>query len=382
MEPERTYPPRGGISQSTRETLVQSLLQGVPPHDIASTCNVSLATVYRYAANILKYGSPLAPSGDKKLGRPRKLTSADEESLLELLLQEPWHQQDELAFWLWCERGALVSRWTVSRTLKRHKWHPDELRAMALERSGEWREGWKNEMKRFVEDDVIFIDETVFNEKTGWRYRGYGPIGQDIRYSADMERGGTWSLCVAGTVNGWLPCKGIKEGYFNTEDFLKWVDTQLIPALTKLEHRPRLIVFDNISIHIDEEITEAVEEAGFLVRFLPPYSPDFNPIELSFSVLKAWFYRNFMTTRNLYGSFGDYLVWSIEQSQCDRFVREQFKHDEGGLYLEEGELQRFYEWISAWEHGAFVEEVVEIRKEDIEMALEAGKQASGSLTTV
>ena len=75
---------------------------------------------------------------------------------------------------------------------------------------------------------------------------------------------------------------------------------------------------------------------------------DFNPIKLSFSVLKAWFQRNYVWTRSNYRSFGDYLVWAIGQSRCDRFAREQFRHAAGGHYLER-ELKRFREWLRVWE---------------------------------
>jgi transposase len=116
---------------------------------------------------------------------------------------------------------------------------------------------------------------------------------------------------------------------------------------------------DNNSTHIDEVIISAIEAEGHIVRFLPPYSPDFNPIELSFSVLKAWFQRNYVWTRSNHRSFRDYLIWAIGQSRCDRFAREQFRHSANGLYLEEGELKRLREWLRVWE-----QETVEMGVED------------------
>ncbi len=288
----------------------------------------------------------------RRLGRPRKLTSADEEVLLGLLLSEGWRQQKELVFWLWCERNLLVHRSTVSRVLKRRKWTQRELRRLSLNQSEALRDAWREEIRRFVAEDLVFIDESIFNEKTGWRHRGYGPIGSDARYPADINRGRTWSILPAMTVNGYLPCTGVKEGYYKTFDVLNWLRTALLPALRQNgDARPRVVILDNVSVHIDAAITEAIEAEGHLVRFLPPYSPDFNPIELSFSVLKAWFHRNYVWTRSLYSNFGEYVVWAIGASKCDRFAREQFRHAAGGLYLEEGELQRFYDWISAWERG-------------------------------
>jgi hypothetical protein len=124
---------------------------------------------------------------------------------------------------------------------------------------------------------------------------------------------------------------------------------------------------DNNSTHIDEATISAIEAEGHIVRFLPPYSPDFNPIELSFSILKAWFQRNYVWTRSNHRSFGDYLVWAIGQSRCDRFAREQFRHSAGGLYLEEGELKRFQEWLRAWE-----QETVEMEAKDWVEEVEEG----------
>jgi hypothetical protein len=115
---------------------------------------------------------------------------------------------------------------------------------------------------------------------------------------------------------------------------------------------------DNNGTHIDEVIINTIEAEGHIVCFLPPYSPDFNPIELSFSVLKAWFQHNYVWTCSDHGSFGDYLIWTIGQSHCDRFAREQFHHAAGGLYLE-GEFERFWEWIRVWER-----ETVETTAED------------------
>jgi transposase len=57
-----------------------------------------------------------------------------------------------------------------------------------------------------------------------------------------------------------------------------------------------VIIMDNAMIHHDEALVELIEETGGKVVYLPPYSPDFNPIETAFSTLKAWFkrYRDFV----------------------------------------------------------------------------------------
>jgi len=46
-------------------------------------------------------------------------------------------------------------------------------------------------MQQFAAKDLVFLDESIFNEKTGWQYRAYKPIRQDIRYPANIQRGRT-----------------------------------------------------------------------------------------------------------------------------------------------------------------------------------------------
>ena len=102
-----TFPPRG-LSRPLRVRVLRFLLLKWSPHDIAAECRVHPATVYRMARNLLQYGGIRAPAV-RKLGRPRRLTTADEDAVLELLLSEGWRQQEEIVFWLWCERGVLTT---------------------------------------------------------------------------------------------------------------------------------------------------------------------------------------------------------------------------------------------------------------------------------
>src|SRR3954467_11431371 len=56
--------------------------------------------------------------------------------------------------------------------------------------------------------------------------------------------------------------------------------------------RNSVLVMDNAKIHHDEELINLIESIGCRVLFLPPYSPDYNPIEIAFSTLKTWFKQN------------------------------------------------------------------------------------------
>ena len=68
--------------------------------------------------------------------------------------------------------------------------------------------------------------------------------------------------------------------------------------MNEFPNKNSVIVMDNAKIHHDEKLVESIKQMGCKVLYLPPYSPDFNPIETAFSSLKAWFkrYRDFAET--------------------------------------------------------------------------------------
>jgi transposase len=117
---------------------------------------------------------------------------------------------------------------------------------------------------------------------------------------------------------------------------------RLLPQCNPYPLPNSVIIMDNASSHCDPIIAEAVHAKGCLIRYLPPYSPDFSPIELSFSVLKAWVRRRF---QELWirgeGSFGDFLLIAIRQSRCDRFTENHFRHSGNGGYIFEGDMEAF-----------------------------------------
>lgn len=184
-------------------------------------------------------------------------------------------------------------------------------------------------------EQLVFIDETLFNETTGWRHRVYAPIGQDGRYHADPRRGRSWSVLPAYTVDGYLPCTGFKEGWFNAEAFFRWIINELLPHCGVFPIHRSIIIIDNASVHCNPRIEEVIRQHGCEVRFLPPYSPDFNPIELSFSVLKAWVRKYFQDLwPHFQGDSGDFLRYAVRRSRCDRFAKGHFRHSAEGYIFE------------------------------------------------
>ena len=95
------------------------------------------------------------------------------------------------------------------------------------------------------------------------------------------------ALCLMST-EGILACK-VARGSVNGDTFLEFVENLLMPNLMPFNgYNPRsVVIMDNCSIHHIDEVTELIQQTGALVHWLPPYSPDYNPIEEAFSKTKS-----------------------------------------------------------------------------------------------
>ena len=81
-----------------------------------------------------------------------------------------------------------------------------------------------------------------------------------------------------------LTATAVFDGPIDNDTFRAYIEQVLVPTL-----RPDdVVVLDNLAAHKQPEVRAAIEQAGARLRFLPPYSPDFNPIELAFAKLKAF----------------------------------------------------------------------------------------------
>lgn len=128
---------------------------------------------------------------------------------------------------------------------------------------------------------LVFLDETGVTTDLLRRY-GRGLRGQRVSDHAPYGRWHTSTFIAALRLEG-LTAPGVIDGPMDHDSFLAYVEQILVPTL-----RPGdLVVLDNLSAHRGDDIRLAIAAAGASLQFLPPYSPDFNPIELCFAKLKA-----------------------------------------------------------------------------------------------
>ncbi len=128
---------------------------------------------------------------------------------------------------------------------------------------------------------LVFIDETSVNTKMT-RERGRSLCGERLRATAPFGHWKTQTF-IAGLRHDGLTAPWILDGAMSRRAFETYVETQLAPTLSKGD----VVIMDNLSSHKSPAAENAVREKGAWILFLPPYSPDLNPIEMAFSKLKA-----------------------------------------------------------------------------------------------
>jgi transposase len=128
---------------------------------------------------------------------------------------------------------------------------------------------------------LVFIDETGTSTKMA-RLHGRAPRGERL---VGKIPHGHWKTTtfVAGLRSTALTAPCVIDGPMNGNAFLAYVEQVLAPSLKPGD----IVVMDNLSVHKVPGVREAIEAVGGRLLYLPPYSPDFNPIEQLFAKLKA-----------------------------------------------------------------------------------------------
>jgi transposase len=128
---------------------------------------------------------------------------------------------------------------------------------------------------------LVFLDETGSSTNMARRY-GRAPRGERCLASVPHGHWHTTTF-VAGLRHDDITAPMVADGPMTGALFLKYVQTFLCPTL----HPGDIVIADNLRSHKVAGVKEAVEAVGAHIRYLPPYSPDLNPIEKLFAKLKA-----------------------------------------------------------------------------------------------
>ena len=266
-------------SMDLRKRVLRAWDGGMDAENVAAKYEVSRAWVHRLAQRRRETGS-IAPRKETKF-RARVLTGYQEDRLGALITARPDATLAELrdalptsaalsTLWRAIDRLGLTAKKTV---------HADEQRRPDVAAA---RRRWQDRLPLRAARHYVFLDETGITTDLLRRY-GRSPRGLRLRDYTPCGHWQTHTVIAALRLDG-LHAPAVFDGPIDNPTFLAYVEQVLAPAL-----RPGdVVVLDNLVVHKQPEVQAAIERVGAHLRFLPPYSPDFNPIELAFAKLKAF----------------------------------------------------------------------------------------------
>ena len=216
------------------------------------------------------------------------------------------------------KRRISASRSALSRFFARHGiTFKKSLRAEERKRAdvARARRRWIREQGWLDTTRLVFIDETAVTTNMV-RLNGWSPCGERLVADAPM---GHWETVtfIAGLRQTGIVAPMLIKGAMNGEAFLAYIEQCLAPTLK----RGDIVVADNVSFHKVSCVEEALRGVGASLKFLPQYSPDFNPIELAFHPVKTCLRKAAeRTIEGLHRCVRSF-IRTLDPSECRRYFR-------------------------------------------------------------
>lgn len=177
------------------------------------------------------------------------------------------------------------------------------------------RRRWKSFMHQLDPKCLVFIDETWIKTNMA-PLRGWGPKGKSLRAFAPHGHWRTMTFLAALRQDGLVaPC--VFDGPINGECFRAYVDQMLTPILKPGD----IVIMDNLGSHKSKAVRQAIKAAGARLWFLPPYSPDLNPIEQTFAKIKHWMRMAQKRSHEQVWRQAGKIVKTISPAECKNYIQ-------------------------------------------------------------
>ena len=271
------------LSRDIREKVLKAIAGGMSRRQAAARFDIGPATAVRWAKRVETTGD-VAPS---KMGGDRRSQRIEAHAafILAQIKAKPDMTIMELREKIKERHGSSFGYGTVWRFLARHRitrkkktGHASEQERADVEAA---REDWFEGQLDLDPLKLVFIDETSISTNMARRF-GWAPQGERCRASIPFGHWKTTTLVAALRFDR-IDAPMTIDGALDGEAFLAYVEQVLAPSLAAGE----TVVMDNVPVHKVAGVREAIAAKGAEVIYLPAYSPDFNPIEKSFSKIKS-----------------------------------------------------------------------------------------------
>jgi DDE superfamily endonuclease/Winged helix-turn helix len=194
------------------------------------------------------------------------------EALKEYLVKKPTLYLEELVINLSDDFGTFVSTSTVSKTLHAIGWSKKKARRVVAQRNPDLRDTYFHNSSDFSSYHRVYVDESGCDELDGLRRTGWSPFGTAPVHVTRLRRGERFQILPAYTQDGILLAR-VFQGSTDSCRFEEFVE-QLLPLWGRWPEPKSVLIMDNASFHRSERIKQMCADAGVILVYLPPYSPD------------------------------------------------------------------------------------------------------------
>lgn len=285
------------------------LSKSLTTSQMAKAAECSKRSVINISNNLRWFGNVRAPPTD--VGRRRSITPPMLEALCDHLLEKPGLYVDEMTIFLWDEFRVQVTNSSIKRALASVGWSKKVARQRAKEQSPDLRDFYLHNLSDFQSYHFVYVDESGCDKRIGFRRTGWSPLGVAPLQVSNFHRDQRYQILPAYSQNG-IVLSRIFQGSTDAALFEDFID-QLLRHCGRWPEPKSVLIMDNASFHHSDRIEEMCADAGVKLVYLPPYSPDLNPIEEFFSELKAFIRRNWVRyEEDPEQGFPTFLEWCIE----------------------------------------------------------------------
>ncbi|MGH8346771.1 MAG: IS630 family transposase [Pseudomonas sp.] len=304
-----------GYEASLRDRVIAAVEGGASARKAGARFDIGVATAIRWVRRWRQTGSPMDPPRRCK-GSP---LAPYTDWLVALRRQEPDLRLVDIAERLRAEHGISVHKGTLSRLFRRRAITFKKKTVFASEQDrgdvalARWL--WRRGQGSLDPERLVFIDETGaatdMAPRYGWACRGQRLIGKAPH--------GHWQTTtfVAGLRHDRIVAPMVIPQPMNGAIFKAYVEQFLVRELAPGD----IVVMDNLASHKSDAVRKAIEKTGAELLFLPPYSPDLNPIEQVFAKLKHLLHKAAKrTVEALWDEIGN-LLECFPPDECANYIR-------------------------------------------------------------
>ena len=258
--------------------------------DIAKRLHISVGTAHRIYARFECTGD-VAPCNRTKRPESRKLDEYHELLIIALICNNTTLYLVELCQVISEVTNITVSPSTVCRVLRKNGYSRKKIQQRAKQRSIAYRGDFMAHALQYPHTFFVWADEMGTDRRDQLRQFGYALRGERAICHRILTRGTRVSAMAAMTADGVL-AYDLTTGSVTAEKFFDFLRGSAIPNMQPFPGQNSILVLDNCSIHHAHDVETLLYSLGIPVLFLPPYSPDYNPIEELFSFVKSYLKRH------------------------------------------------------------------------------------------